>query len=217
MEVTAAAQGEGFAQYFASLIWNERRGDCRFTYYKEILGKECYIDGVPGACETRQIPDAAGNPVDVVYNLTPVPLDCSKPVKWRNTQQCGVTAETVSSSGQVGINVGQHISTEWDWMTFLRELNSTLTFQEIANVYRHACDLESTPASDPGLANSCTLTWIDQEVSIQADPMTDPTLVQHYGFLSGAERAFGDLDGRFQGAQESGDKHGVSHDTTPLP
>src|SRR5690349_7880260 len=77
------------------------------------------------------------------------------------------------------------------WMTFLRELNSTLTFQEIASVYRHACDLTSTPAGDPGLANSCTLTWIDQQLSIQPDPMTPATLVQHYGFLSGGAGVWG--------------------------
>ncbi len=102
-------------------------------------------------------------------------------------------------------------------MTFLRELNSTLTFQEIASVYRHACDLTSTPAGDPGLANSCTLTWIDQQVSIQPDPMTPATLVQHYGFLSGAERAFGLGTPNYDETPTLGNEHGVSHDTTPLP
>jgi hypothetical protein len=218
MEITAAAQGEGFAQYFASLIWNERQGDCRFTYYKEVLGNECYIDGVPGACKTRQIPDALGNPMDVVFNLTPVPLDCSTPVKWRNTQQCGVTADTVSSGGQKSINVGAHISTEWDWLTFLRELNSTLTFSEIASVYRHACDLTSTPTSNPGTASSCALTWIDGLVSLAPiPPATTGTILQQHGFLSGAERAFGLSDDRYRATEEGGNLHGVSHDTMPLP
>jgi len=56
-------------------------------------------------------------------------------------------------------------------------------------------------------------------MSIQPDPMTPATRVQHYGFLSGAERAFGDplLDSRSLAVETFGDEHGVSHDTTPLP
>ena len=97
---------------------------------------------------------------------------------------------------------------------FLRELNGTLSFNEIARIYRHACDLTSTPGSDPGPTTfSCDVIWLDEQV-----PMSSGVTRQRYGFLSGAGRAFGEADDdpRTAAVEENGNLHGVSHDTAPL-
>ncbi len=94
---------------------------------------------------------------------------------------------------------------------YLRELNGTLSFNEIALIYRHACDLTSTPGSDPGPTTfSCDVIWIDQAVPVSTGGMR-----QRYGFLSGAARAFGVGD-KLDEVEDAGDDHGVSHDTTSL-
>lgn len=105
-------------------------------------------------------------------------------------------------------------------MTFLRDLHGTLSFGEIISVYQHACDLDSTPLTDPGPSiSSCAIKWEDALVEVLDRDSDGWKLSQRYGFLSGAERAFGDVlsDARSRTVQEAGNMHGVSHDTTPLP
>jgi hypothetical protein len=61
IERTGAAQVEGFAQFFASRVWNDKtEADCTFAYYKEFL-------------------DQIGT-----THAPPVAIDCASPQKWRN-------------------------------------------------------------------------------------------------------------------------------------
>ena len=70
-----------------------------------------------------------------------------------------------------------------------------------------------------GTISNCPIKWEDALVEVLDRDSDGWKLSQRYGFMSGAERAFGDSqsDLRTQAVEDAGDDHGVSHDTTPLP
>ncbi len=133
IERAARADGEGFAQFFASLMWNESTGSCRFNYYKEVLDVDqgCRVspDDDPEACTTFTLRDGSSAAV----TLPPVPIDCRAPAKWRNRNACTVNEDLGSTLRK------KTMGTEYDWMTFLFAVNSTFGFNELMNIYKHAC------------------------------------------------------------------------------
>lgn len=200
VEVTPQAQGEGYAQFFASLMWNDNPGSCLFNYYKEVLDEDCRLSGSPDECSLFN-----GN----VKTFPPVPVDCGSPVRWRNQNQCVVSGTT--TGGEIATKVAS--GTEWDWMTFLRELNGTLTFTEIMDVYKAACDPTVTPTTPPASVPLCDFTddifWFDDDVNGNG-------VLDRVGFLNGVERRYGVGSLQAQDAANLGFSHGTGDDVTPL-
>lgn len=79
IEEPNAAYIKGWAQFYASRVWNDSaQPDCTFNYYKELASDFC-LPGIPAdGCFTR--------PSGLISNKPPVPVSCIAPVRWRNTQ-----------------------------------------------------------------------------------------------------------------------------------
>ncbi|MBX3192900.1 MAG: hypothetical protein KF819_38300, partial [Labilithrix sp.] len=128
IEEPGAAQVEGFAQFFASRVWNRAsEADCVFKYYKEFLNDAC-MPGVPADGCTG----AAGG---LVKSLPPIPLTCVAPVRWRN-----------NNCFDASVNPGDLVTdfgVEFDWMGFLYSSNtqgvSTASVEDMFSIYRTAC------------------------------------------------------------------------------
>lgn len=211
IERAPGADREGFGQFFSSLMWNRPTdATCRFNYYKEVLDVDrgCRASD-PAACpEGRLLRD--GGMATVTF--PPVPIDCRTPVKWRNRNSCNVSEST--EPGLAKSTMG----TEYDWMTFLFEVNLTFGFNDLMNIYTHACRPEYSGAAG-GLddqpceysAQTPPIAWVDGVIG------DEETGIEHGGFLDGARRKWGALDSRARSVLESGNLHGVSADETSLP
>jgi hypothetical protein len=134
-ELSPAAQGEGFAQFFASKVWNNpTQEDCTFAYYKEVLHPTC----IEGAADCQQQTNT-GNYV----NATPVPVSCTNTVRWRNQWAAELTRNSATLTNPDGTPVYGYIGTEWDWMTFYYNLNrdaeSPWSINDLGALYTTAC------------------------------------------------------------------------------
>jgi hypothetical protein len=152
VEQGGPAQGEGFAQYFASKVWNDAdESACAFSYYKETLLDVCPPGKVCKNMGYASMAQAAPPPTEV---------SCREAKRWRNTF--------------CGMNKFADFGTELDWMTFLWNLNVTttskLSLQEIYGLYRSACHGDGTAPSP------CRGSGIAYEAEYQRDTRTD-TLV----------------------------------------
>lgn len=231
IEVSSTADGEGFGQFFSSLMWNDPQAEhCRFNYYKEVLdvgADTCRIAGDPLACKTFAFRNG-----DVgTITLPPVPVDCKVSAKWRNTQRCAVDSRTNLPKGLMG--------TEYDWMTFLYAVNAQLSvngqggLNELGKVYNYACHPDvAFDANDPSDTRMVLcgapgpdgkygrpIGWVDMQQPSPTqddDPNTPPVTIEHGGFLSGAERKWGPTDQRTTDIEAAGLEHGVDENTEPL-
>jgi hypothetical protein len=113
VERAGDAQGEGFAQFYASKVWNDpNSASCGFAYYKEFLwpngqcpaGATCAPFGAVGGVQTP-----------------PVAVSCMAPRRWRNSN-C-ITPGLDAKHG-----------TEFDWMGFLYNLDKTSPSPTVAPV-----------------------------------------------------------------------------------
>ncbi len=129
---SAFVQGEAFAHFFASKIWNDAdESECRFNYYKEYLNR----DLVPGTqkCKEPTPPDEP-IPAGLFCSFPPVPRTCKQPVQWRNSN-CIVPEPGRSELPGFGV--------QFDWMGFLWNLHTStvngFSMDKICRVYRRAC------------------------------------------------------------------------------
>lgn len=95
IERISRADSEGFAQFFASLVWNDPSStECVFNYYKEFLDEgpsSCRVVDAQGnpdplACRPFAFPDQTAGTV----TLPPMSVDCGSAAKWRNQNRCAV-------------------------------------------------------------------------------------------------------------------------------
>jgi hypothetical protein len=134
IERSTSAQNEGFAQFFASRVWNTQdEADCTFVYYKEFLAPACLNDD----CVMRGV----FQDTTLYNNPPPVPQSCVTPHKWRN-RNCAMT--------------DANMSTEIDWMAFLYNLNSVGALRspmtDIWRIYQYACGPELPGGTIPAPA-----------------------------------------------------------------
>jgi hypothetical protein len=133
IERTSAAQGEGFAQFFAAKGWNApRTDDCKFVYYKELL------QDTPCAAGETCLPFTVGQ-TSLFSKLPPFGISCETAFKWRNNHcPMGETAE---------------MGTELDWLGFLWGVNtqgdSRATMNDLFAIYRNSCN--PLPSPGPGM------------------------------------------------------------------
>jgi hypothetical protein len=241
IERSGPAQGEGFAQFFASKIWNHH-GDanCRFVYYKEFFDTVCRANNPndPAICQPTTVGQQVG-----INTLPPFSVSCGQPFKWRNNH-C-----PMSELAEMG--------TEMDWMRFLWNLNTVGSLlspmTDIWQIYRHACNPGSTGNTNPGNCSdhqfaSDELSWRERPVRpasgepacrtnadcgdlplrqtcIDAMPGSPfpcneltPSCVCKLpavgGFLQGAERLYVNDAAREQNVFDLGRTFGVSEDLT---
>ncbi len=143
IEDPSNADGEGYAQFFASLMWNDpSAATCRFNYYKEFLdvGTDCRVEGDPNACQGYMLKNGELGTI----TFPPIPVDCGAPAKWRNKMRCMVDNQAQSELSKT------YMGTEYDWMTFLYAANRQTGFAELMSVYNHACHPEH-PGQTAGL------------------------------------------------------------------
>jgi hypothetical protein len=124
VETPGGAQVEGFAQFYASKIYNRLAdNDCTFVYYKEFLDQTCRSD------ECSQI--APSPPTQYPFlqrSVPPLGVDCANPPRWRNVH-CAMP----------------DFGTELDWMAFYWLIHSgsggaaPLSMADIYGVYTTAC------------------------------------------------------------------------------
>src|SRR5690606_33521351 len=73
---------------------------------------------------------------------------------WRNENQCGVSLDLTRPDVEQNL---LDMSTELDWMTFLAEVNQSIPFGDIMDVYRRACQPENQETNESGvLLSVCT-------------------------------------------------------------
>lgn len=147
IERGGVAQGEGFAQFFASKVWNEPTNDsCTFVYYKELFDEVCHGRD-PADCQPEVVGAVPG-----ITTLPPFGINCREPFKWRNNH-C-----PISEAAEMG--------TELDWIGFFYNLNRvgplTSSMDDIWLIYRHACNpppVGQAPSSNPADCNGQVMGW----------------------------------------------------------
>lgn len=124
LEAPGGGQLEGFAQFYASKVWNRRSdADCTFVYYKEFLDQACRS----GECSTVT-PSAPSRFATLQRSIPPVAMSCAAPTLWRNNN-CNVPA----------------FGTELDWLSFFWTLHGAapgampLAMADINSVYTTSC------------------------------------------------------------------------------
>lgn len=124
LERTGAAQGEGFAQFYAAKIFNQRsESDCTFVYYKEFVDQTCRSE----EC-INWTPAAPSQFAQLIRSQPPLAVGCADPPRWRNNF-CGVA----------------DFGTELDWMAFYWQLHAgpgagdLFSMGDIYGVYTTAC------------------------------------------------------------------------------
>jgi hypothetical protein len=152
----STAQVEGFAQFFASRIWNDREApDCTFVYYKELMLGDPTAPGeaTPPIANTvcPMLPALTGTvPAGFKIVSPPLRVDCrpqlnpQAPKSWRN--------EICRTPGTTDFNLD---GVEWDWMNFFYDVNTVdapagtrFSMLDINNSYVQACGLANpTPVS----------------------------------------------------------------------
>jgi hypothetical protein len=138
VERGGAAQGEGFAQFFSSKVWNAPdESACSFVYYKEFPLEQC-----PPGNDCTPLP--AGYGAFTVSARPPIAVSCKNAYEWRN-HYCGM-------------NQFADFGTELDWMGFLWSTHTAssdkLASGEIFKVYRVACSgnaANATPCAGSGI------------------------------------------------------------------
>jgi|GEM_PF-3292442 len=106
LEEPNAAQIEGYAQFFASKVFNDDlESNCTFSYYKPIANTSC----MPGAASCSQDPTTG-----LYISQPPIPINCRQAVRWRNTH----CIDSVSSPDLLSYG------TEYDWLEFLYAINN---------------------------------------------------------------------------------------------
>jgi hypothetical protein len=139
VERSGPAQGEGFAQFYASRSWNQDGGDCTFTYYKEFLDATCRSSN-PSDCKPYTTPGGQ----QLVSTLPPAAVSCRQPVRWRNKQECSIVSGSSGKAGDYG--------TEYDWLGFFYSINRThprVAMSDLWLIYRHACTQADAPPGTP--------------------------------------------------------------------
>jgi len=227
IERVSRADNEGFAQFFASLIWNDpTEQTCVFNYYKEFLdegaGSCRVLDGNgnpdPLACKAFAFPNQDPGTV----TLPPIPVDCGAPAKWRNKNRCAV-------DDQIEILQKSAMGTELDWMTFLYSVQRQVGINQLLRIYNYACHPDVPfDANDPNDTRmlqcgtqvgqaSRPISWVDGDIGGTIDPTSGMVVgaIPHGGFLSGAQRKWGPLSTQAGDIETTGNKHGVSADTDP--
>lgn len=188
IEEPNAAHIEGWAQFYASRVWNDiAQPDCTFKYYKEFASDVC-LPGMPAdGCFTL--------PSGLISNKPPVPVSCIDPVRWRNTQ---CFDDTIGSGEAV-----TRWSTEYDYMGFLYSLDtqggaSRLTMNDLFDVFRAVC---SGGVCAPFVA---TVAWDDC-----VGPNCQPGVA---GLTGGADAAFGADSDQAAQFRRAGSAYGVSRE-----
>jgi hypothetical protein len=235
IEHISMAHLEGFGHFFSSFIWNApSQPNCRFNYYKEVLdvgADSCRHRLADGSRDQDACSDyAITNPLDgtvtpAAISLPPITFDCDEAFKWRNNNRCAVD----SSVEPIGKST---MGTELDWMAFLYAVSRQVGFNEVMGLHKAACrrtgdinrpcvvqtglDSEGRPIWDVG----DPMSWVDGLLGGNIDTESGQVVNQrqHGGFLSGAQRKYGGaLDPRAVLIGTTGDAHGVSDNTSPLP
>ena len=157
IERGGAAQGEGFAQFFAARVWNtQEEDDCTFVYYKDFLDYSCTpgTSIAEGTCAPFGTEPATLLPL--FTSQPPAAVDCREQVKWRNNF-CPMGSEGAANTERV--NMG----TEYDWMNYFYNLNTTgtltSTMADIWSIYRASCNpaVPSAPCSGSEVLGWATL------------------------------------------------------------
>ena len=208
-EITPAAQGEGFGQYFASLMWNDpAASECEFQYYKE------FVDD------------------DGVVQFPPMKIDCALPRSWRNRLECvvepgdnqpGGFVGAVTSSG--GVKASKPImGTEYDWMTFLYSLrNEGIRLSDVLSMYRYtaraptACNFDTDcPSGLCSAAKTCEVLGAG-EVEPAPTALVEQAIYWkedlnkgRLGIIDGAQRKWGKGSTSADAVEVAADRHGVS-------
>lgn len=199
IEEPGFVQQEGYAQFFASRVWNRASdSDCTFKYYKDFLNNTC-MPGVPS--------DGCQNVDGLVRSLPPIPIDCVTPVRWRNNQCFDNTVTPGQAVTDLGI--------EYDWMGFFYRVNTqdpstSTSMTDLFQIYRVACG-----------GNRCTgLETIAFEACRKClNPREPATCTPCDGGVSGlrdaASRYYDTLGqpARFARFAADGDQYGVSRGT----
>jgi hypothetical protein len=167
LEVPSGAQDEGFAHYYAGLVWNDQsQQDCSFAYYKEF-----------------KKPDGVVEP-------TPVRIDCASPTRWRNTRCVNSPATIEYALADMG--------TELDWLGFYwnvtTKTSEKVPITDLLSIYRVACGrLDRTCA---GGKISWEATAVSSSLLLAAQAYLPQDKADYFVF--------------------TGDRYGVSRDSTPL-
>ncbi len=221
-ERISRADSEGFAQFFASMIWNESSGNCRFNYYKEFLDIEggCRVTGDPEACTKFPLrtPTTTGL-MEADVTFPPVAVDCAVGQKWRNRNECGLS--NIMGLEELEMNL---MGTELDWMTFLNGIFRDRGLNDLIRIYNAACHPVLPPGTTSlqcGDSNTAIRTgrglpiawrdtdcpdWDDSNCGLSA---TNAPNVLHGGMLDGTRRHFGADSAAALLVGELGEEHGV--------
>jgi hypothetical protein len=129
IETAGDGQGEGFAHFFATKIFNERRpvgamgtDTPIFAYYKEVSLPNCAV----GNCSSV-VPAPPSTNTSLFVNAPPVAFHAADQFKWRNN------------------NCAQNLTrgTELDWLGFYWTLNALgpnrFSMDEIWDLYDELC------------------------------------------------------------------------------
>ncbi|MGH7271509.1 MAG: hypothetical protein ACREJ3_13850, partial [Polyangiaceae bacterium] len=189
VEGDTGAQIEGFAQFFASRVWNDPQSPtCEFVYYKEFLRPDSTPCPTGRTCIAGPLSKVLPNGVQVTIpagfhaEVPPLGVDCRQAVKWRN-RQCTV-------GGDFSV-----LGTEYDWMGFFYNMN---TIDLPAGTRYAMTDLNATYIASCAPATSCS----------RAQP-------DYMSLLMGDESHFGMNDRRSVRFRSSATTYGVSLDTSP--
>jgi hypothetical protein len=79
-----------------------------------------------------------------------VSLRCDEVLSWRNANECGASFDMLEFEVEDVPENLLDMSTELDWMTFLFEVNQSIPFGDIMEVYRQACQPANSPTDDAG-------------------------------------------------------------------
>jgi hypothetical protein len=180
LEEPNAAQVEGYAQYFASRVFNqdidEGGAGCTFVYYKEFLDTAC----VPGAV-CRAHPTVAG----LFINDPPVPLPCAVAKRWRDTSCLGATPSTALLNTQ----------TELDWLQFYYGIaNAPVTSERWTSNQLHDAYLVACGGGVPTSARSCgssLVSWSGAATRPPAAGMNPPPPPTPASLVGGVNGFFG--------------------------
>ena len=180
--------------------------DCGFGYYKEVLGDADCSSLPPGSCRDTLFPTGMGpQPV----RLVPVAIDCGTPLPWRNT---------FCPAALPDADIAQ-LATEHDFMQFFWSIYSKgarVDIDDIFNVVLSACNGRVCPSSDPN--SPCNQCAIGTAFSAPLGWAQGPNVgVNGLGLRGGAEVYFGAGSAAFEDFEASGETHGITPSSLPLP
>ena len=210
VEVPSSAAQEGFAQFYASKLWNDQsRPQCTFVYYKEFLTNAgcppSLFQPLPG-----EIPVPTVNPTPfqcATFNtqfgpatsvMPPNVHDCRAPFRYRNKFCPNPT-----------------LSTELDWMRFFMSINTLsdmrVSMDEIFQIYRQACHPDTSVPANCGSDPACRAQFRCSNDLVGWEPDATST----FGFRRGAEMVLGAGSPRMRFIEAMADEHGISASQQP--